>query len=180
LTKTYPLRGVAVNALNGVDLSVAEGEMVAIMGASGSGKTTLMNILGCMDRATGGRYLLQEVDVTGLSNEELAHLRNRKIGFVFQRYNLLPRMSVWQNVMLPLVYGGKNGSRAKEKVLDALEQVGIAALADNQPNQMSGGQQQRAAIARALINDPQLILADEPDPPCGWVPAPWTRPAAPK
>jgi len=162
LTKTYPMRGVEVKALNGVDLTVEKGEMVAIMGASGSGKSTLMNILGCMDRATGGQYLLEGVDAGTLSNEELAHLRNRKIGFVFQRYNLLPRMSVWQNVMLPLVYGGKNGPHAKEKVLDALEQVGIAALADNQPNQMSGGQQQRAAIARALINDPQLILADEP------------------
>jgi putative ABC transport system ATP-binding protein len=162
LSKSYPLRGVEVKALNGVDLTITGGEMVAIMGASGSGKSTLMNIIGCMDRATSGRYLLEGMDVGGLSNEELAGMRNRKIGFVFQRYNLLPRMIVWQNVMLPMVYGGKNGPQAKKKVLDALEMVGIGSLAHNQPNQMSGGQQQRAAIARALINDPQLILADEP------------------
>ncbi|HUW64516.1 MAG TPA: ABC transporter ATP-binding protein [Spirochaetia bacterium] len=162
LTKTYPLNGVEVKALNGVDLSVEKGEMVAIMGASGSGKSTLMNIVGCMDRVTSGRYFLEGVDVSDFSNEDLAHLRNQKIGFVFQRYNLLPRMSVWQNVMLPMVYAGRNGPQAKKKVLDALEMVGIGTLAYNQPNQMSGGQQQRAAIARALINDPQLILADEP------------------
>lgn len=162
LTKTYPLNGVAVHALNGVDLTVEDGEMVAIMGASGSGKSTMMNILGCMDRATTGKYLLEGVDAGELTNEELAQLRNQKIGFVFQKYNLLPRMSVWQNVMLPMIYGGKNGSQAKKKVLDALEMVGIGSLAYNQPNQMSGGQQQRAAIARSLINDPQLILADEP------------------
>lgn len=162
LTKSYPLRGVEVRALNGVDLTVGEGEMVAVMGASGSGKSTLMNIIGCMDRPTGGRYLMDGVDVAALSADELASLRNRKIGFVFQRYNLLPRMSVWQNVMLPMIYGGKNGSQARRKVMDVLEMVGIGSLAYNQPNQMSGGQQQRAAIARALINDPQLILADEP------------------
>jgi len=156
------MRGVEVKALNGVDLTVENGEMVAIMGASGSGKSTLMNILGCMDRPTSGQYLLEGVDTRRLSNEELAHLRNRKIGFVFQRYNLLPRMTVWQNVMLPLIYGGRNGPGAKKKVLDALEQVGIAALANNQPNQMSGGQQQRAAIARDMVTDPPLILADEP------------------
>ncbi|HUW65898.1 MAG TPA: ABC transporter ATP-binding protein [Spirochaetia bacterium] len=180
LTKSYPLNGVEVKALNGVDLSVAEGEMVAIMGASGSGKSTLMNIIGCMARSTSGRYLFAGEDVSRLSSDELAGLRNRRIGFVFQKYNLLPRMSIWENVMLPLIYGGEGGLPAREKVQGALEQVGIGSLANNQPNQMSGGQQQRAAIARALINDPQLIVADEPDPPFGWVPAPWTRSAAGK
>lgn len=170
LSKSYPFRGVEVKALNGVNLSVRQGEIVAIMGASGSGKSTLMNIIGCMDRATGGQYLLEGADVARLSPGELAQLRNRKIGFVFQRYNLLARTPVWRNVLLPLVYAGRNGPNAKAKVLDALEQVGIGSLAYNQPNQMSGGQQQRAAIARALINDPALILADEPDPPSGWVP----------
>ncbi|MDA8337205.1 MAG: ABC transporter ATP-binding protein [Peptococcaceae bacterium] len=151
-----------IKALNGVDLAIEDGEMTAIMGASGSGKSTLMNVIGCMDRPTGGRYLLDGVDVMSLTKDELAHLRNRKIGFVFQRYNLLPRMSALQNVLLPLVYAGVNAGRAANRALAALEMVGLAALAGNQPNQMSGGQQQRVSIARALINDPQVILADEP------------------
>jgi putative ABC transport system ATP-binding protein len=162
LTKSYPLRGMEIKALNGVDLAIEDGEMTAIMGASGSGKSTLMNVIGCMDRPTGGRYLLDGVDVMSLTKDELAHLRNRKIGFVFQRYNLLPRMSALQNVLLPLVYAGVNAGRAANRALAALEMVGLAALAGNQPNQMSGGQQQRVSIARALINDPQVILADEP------------------
>ena len=121
-----------------------------------------MNVIDCMDRPTSGRYLLDGVDAGSLTKDELAHLRNRKIGFVFQRYNLLPRMSALQNVLLPLVYAGVNAGRAANRALAALEMVGLAALAGNQPNQMSGGQQQRVSIARALINDPQVILADEP------------------
>jgi len=162
ITKVYPLSGVEVHALRGVDLNIAQGEMVAIMGASGSGKSTLMNILGCMDRQTGGSYLLEGNDVSTLDDSQLATLRNRKLGFVFQRYNLLARSTALHNVELPLFYAGFSPAEAKKEALLALEQVGLRDLAGHRPNQMSGGQQQRVAIARAVVNHPLVLLADEP------------------
>lgn len=162
LTKVYPLSGVEVHALRGIDLKIERGEMVAIMGASGSGKSTLMHIIGCMDTQTSGTYLLDGVDVSGLDDKELAEIRNKKLGFVFQRYNLLPRATALYNVELPLFYSGITGAAAEEKALFVMEMLGIRHLANNLPNQMSGGQQQRVAIARAIVNDPLLILADEP------------------
>lgn len=162
ITKVYPLSGVEVHALRGVDLDIAQGEMVAIMGASGSGKSTLMNILGCMDRQTGGSYLLDGTDVSTLDDNQLATLRNRKLGFVFQRYNLLSRSTALHNVELPLYYAGFSPAEAKKEALLALEQVGLRDLAGHRPNQMSGGQQQRVAIARAVVNHPLVLLADEP------------------
>ncbi|NLU50130.1 MAG: ABC transporter ATP-binding protein [Syntrophomonadaceae bacterium] len=162
ITKVYPLSGVEVHALRGVDLNIAQGEMVAIMGASGSGKSTLMNILGCMDRQTGGSYLLEGIDVSTLDDSQLATLRNRKLGFVFQRYNLLARSTALHNVELPLFYAGFSPAEAKKEALLALEQVGLRDLAGHRPNQMSGGQQQRVAIARAVVNHPLVLLADEP------------------
>ena len=162
ITKIYDLGDVQVEALRDVSFSVAEGEFLSIMGASGSGKSTLMNILGCLDTPTRGRYYLQGFDVSGLSRDELADIRKHKIGFVFQGFNLLPRMTALENVQLPMLYNGVPPSLREGKAMEALEMVGLGDRAHHQPQQLSGGQQQRVAIARALVNDASIILADEP------------------
>jgi putative ABC transport system ATP-binding protein len=153
---------VEVPVLKGIDLTLKQCEYVAIMGMSGSGKSTLMNILGCLDRPTTGIYSLENTDLTTLSDEELAHIRNQRIGFVFQQFNLLSRSTALQNVMLPMVYANVPQSERLDRATEALTRVGLADHLHNRPNQLSGGQQQRVAIARALINQPALVLADEP------------------
>jgi putative ABC transport system ATP-binding protein len=162
LTKFYQLGEITVKALQGITLTIERGSFVAVMGASGSGKSTLMNLLGCLDRPTSGRYLIDGVAVERLDRDQLAEVRNRKIGFVFQNFNLLPRMTAIENVQLPLLYSSAPKSDAAERAKRVLALVGLAGREHSLPTQLSGGQQQRIAIARALINEPEILLADEP------------------
>jgi putative ABC transport system ATP-binding protein len=162
LRKVYSLGDIEVNALMDVSATIAKGEFVAVMGPSGSGKSTFMNVLGCLDQPTGGQYLLEGIDVGKLSRDDLAGIRNKKIGFVFQGFNLLSRTSAIENVEIPLLYDGLHARDRRERAMAALKSVGLEGREHHHPNQLSGGQQQRVAIARALVNDAPIILADEP------------------
>lgn len=162
LHKTYRMGDVEVPALRGVNLTIEHGEFVAVMGSSGSGKSTLMNILGCLDRPSTGRYFLETQEVGALSRDQWAHIRNKRIGFVFQGFNLLSRTSALENVELPMMYNGFAGKERHNRAVEVLSLVGLEQRLDHKPNQLSGGQQQRVAIARALVNKPSLVLADEP------------------
>ena len=160
--KIYGSDNTEVRALNGVNLVVESGEYCSIMGASGSGKSTMMNVIGCLDRPSSGRYQLDGIDVAELNEKDLATVRNRKLGFVFQQFHLLPQLSALENVMLPMVYAGVPSGERRQRALDALGRVGLGNRVNNRPNQLSGGQQQRVAIARAIVNRPIVLLADEP------------------
>lgn len=162
ITKHYLLGEVLIKALNGVSLQINRNEYVALMGPSGSGKSTLMNILGCLDTPTNGSYILNNIEVAQMTDDELATVRNKEIGFVFQTFNLLPRLSAWENVAMPLVYAGIGRTKRREMAMEMLAAVGLGDRSDHRPNELSGGQRQRVAIARALINNPSIILADEP------------------
>jgi putative ABC transport system ATP-binding protein len=162
IIKTYRLGEIDVPVLKGIDLNIEEGEYVAIMGMSGSGKSTLMNIIGCLDRPSAGNYVLEGRNLTTLDDDDLAYIRNQRIGFVFQQFNLLPRATALDNVMLPMIYAGVSKNQRRRRAEEALTRVGLAERMTNRPNQLSGGQQQRVAIARALVNRPALVLADEP------------------
>jgi len=162
LKKIYQVGSQTVPAVNGIDLDILKGEYVAIMGSSGSGKSTLMNMLGCLDTPTSGSYEMNGTEVKNFTDDQLAGIRNKEIGFVFQTFNLLPRSNAIQNVELPLVYAGLRSAERKARVIDALQKVGLGDRMDHRPNELSGGQRQRVAVARALVNNPSLILADEP------------------
>ena len=162
LSRVYRMGSETIHALRSVSIAINKGEYVAFMGPSGSGKSTLMNIIGCLDTPSGGTYILNDKDVSNMTDNELAEVRNKEIGFVFQTFNLLPRSSALENVALPLIYAGYGKSARNEKAMHVLESVGLADRAKHKPNELSGGQRQRVAIARALVNDPSIILADEP------------------
>lgn len=162
VVKIYETGSITFEALKRINLNITEGEFTSIMGTSGSGKSTLMNILGCLDKMTKGEYLLNGKNISTLKDEELAFIRNKEIGFVFQAFNLLPRMSVLENVELPMVYAGVPAKTRREKAIKALEKVGLGTKLHNKPTEISGGQKQRVAIARAIVNDPTIIMADEP------------------
>lgn len=162
IVKNYKVGTQIIRALRGIDLSIKKGEYLAIMGPSGSGKSTLMNIIGCLDTPTSGKYVLNNIDVSKQNDDDLAEVRNKEIGFIFQTFNLLPRYTAKENVMLPLIYAGVDKQKRKERAEDVLENVGLADRWSHKPNELSGGQRQRVAVARALINHPSIILADEP------------------
>lgn len=162
ITKVYGIGDIIVNALAGVDVNIERGEYCAIMGASGSGKSTMMNIIGCLDRPTDGRYYLDDLEVATMPDDELARIRNQKLGFVFQQFHLLPQLTALENVMLPMIYAGVSPDERRDRAREALIRVGLEQRMQNKPTQLSGGQQQRVAIARAIVNRPVLLLADEP------------------